>query len=429
MACLNSLKQDIKKLELVFAKNHERFQLITATVDELTCKFVGRNGKKYEIHANFTVSTALRSFDCLLSFRTRLAHQSLFARTQETYPEVPPVWFSEVEDSHLSNIVQRLSNTTGSQNYIIPQVRFLVSELCKAHNIPIPADLEKLEEPISNLLSTKNGALQCSNSRSSFATENSADSGYINDNEDNQTIEMHNSDVEEEDSDMEDEDLPIEMEEEMVNHDKNKDDGLSTEHTATLERLKQNQREGYLRGSVCGSVQATDRLMKELREVYRSESFKRGVFNVELINDSLYEWNVKLLVVDPDSPLHNDLLLLKEKEGKDYILMNFLFKETYPFEPPFIRVVHPIISGGYVLGGGAICMELLTKQGWSSAYTVEAIILQIAATLVKGKARIQFNGSKVREGQYSLARAQQSFKSLVQIHEKNGWYTPPKEDG
>lgn len=35
-------------------------------------------------------------------------------------------------------------------------------------------------------------------------------------------------------------------------------------------------------------------------------------------------------------------------------------------------------------------MELLTKQGWSSAYTVEAVIMQIAATLVKGKARILF---------------------------------------
>lgn len=40
-------------------------------------------------------------------------------------------------------------------------------------------------------------------------------------------------------------------------------------------------------------------------------------------------------------------------------------------------------------------MELLTKQGWSSAYTVEAVIMQIAATLVKGKARIQFNSAKV----------------------------------
>lgn len=102
--------------------------------------------------------------------------------------------------------------------------------------------------------------------------------------------------------------------------------------------------------------------MKELREVYRSESFKKGVFKVDLVNDSLYEWNVKIHVVDPDSALYNDLQLLKEKEGKDHILLNILFKETYPFEPPFIRIVHPTITGGYVLGGGAICMELLTKQ-------------------------------------------------------------------
>ncbi len=60
-----------------------------------------------------------------------------------------------------------------------------------------------------------------------------------------------------------------------------------------------------------------------------------------------------------------------------------------------MRVVFPVLTGGYVLGGGAICMELLTKQGWSSAYTIEAVILQIAATLVKGKARIQFGASKV----------------------------------
>jgi len=59
-------------------------------------------------------------------------------------------------------------------------------------------------------------------------------------------------------------------------------------------------------------------------------------------------------------------------------------------------VIQPILTGGYVLGGGAICMELLTKQGWSSAYSLESLMLQIAATLVKGKARIQFGTPKVR---------------------------------
>lgn len=53
---------------------------------------------------------------------------------------------------------------------------------------------------------------------------------------------------------------------------------MALEHLATLERLRQNQRQDYLKGSVSGSVQATDRLMKELRDIYRSDSFKKGNF-------------------------------------------------------------------------------------------------------------------------------------------------------
>ena len=37
----------------------------------------------------------------------------------------------------------------------------------------------------------------------------------------------------------------------------------------------------------------------------------------------------------------------------------------------------------------------IIPQGWSSAYTIEAVIMQIAATLVKGKARIKFDAPKV----------------------------------
>uniref|UniRef100_A0A2I3HQL4 Ubiquitin conjugating enzyme E2 Q1 n=1 Tax=Nomascus leucogenys TaxID=61853 RepID=A0A2I3HQL4_NOMLE len=204
-------------------------------------------------------------------------------------------------------------------------------------------------------------------------------------------------------------------EEEPAEGKKSEDDGIGKENLAILEKIKKNQRQDYLNGAVSGSVQATDRLMKELRDIYRSQSFKGGNYAVELVNDSLYDWNVKLLKVDQDSALHNDLQILKEKEGADFILLNFSFK---------VRLFFSSLS--YVLGGGAICMELLTKQGWSSAYSIESVIMQISATLVKGKARVQFGANK---SQYSLTRAQQSYKSLVQIHEKNGWYTPPKEDG
>lgn len=374
MACLNTLKQEIKTLEAVFPKNHERFQIVSASVDELNCKFVGKNGKRYEIHANIT----------------------------ETYPTTPPVWFADSEETSVTNAVQILSNTSGRDNHVMNQVGILVRELCRLHSVSEPVELERLSLGLWS-------------------------SSMPHNHHQPESLEM--DDEEEDEDNDDDEDLHLEMDEgEVVS--KNKAEEMDLEHLATLERLRQNQRQDYLKGSVSGSVQATDRLMKELRDIYRSDSFKKGMYSIELVSDSLYEWNIRLMSVDPDSPLHNDLILLKEKEGKDSILLNMLFKETYPFEPPFVRVVHPIISGGYVLMGGAICMELLTKQGWSSAYTVEAVIMQIAATLVKGKARIQFGAAKVvSQGQYSLARAQQSFKSLVQIHEKNGWFTPPKEDG
>ncbi|KAH8275700.1 hypothetical protein KR044_002993 [Drosophila immigrans] len=397
MACLNTLKQEIKTLEKIFPKNHERFQILNSSVDELLCRFIDKNGKRYDIHANIT----------------------------ETYPSSPPVWFAESEETSVTNAVQILSNTNGRDNHVINQVGILLRELCRLHNVPLPPDIDNLTLPLQT---PPPSASPLRLDRSGGGGGGGVGPGpHGNEETDSDQDEIEDPIGESEQESEGDEDLPLEMDDVRST---NKKDDMEVEHLATLERLRQSQRQDYLKGSVSGSVQATDRLMKELRDIYRSDAFKKNMYSIELVNDSIYEWNIRLKSVDPDSPLHSDLLQLKEKEGKDSILLNILFKETYPFEPPFVRVVHPIISGGYVLIGGAICMELLTKQGWSSAYTVEAVIMQIAATLVKGKARIQFGATKaLNQGQYSLARAQQSFKSLVQIHEKNGWFTPPKEDG
>ncbi|XP_016982457.1 ubiquitin-conjugating enzyme E2 Q2 [Drosophila rhopaloa] len=397
MACLNTLKQEIKTLEKIFPKNHERFQILNSSVDELLCRFIDKNGKRYDIHANIT----------------------------ETYPSSPPVWFAESEETSVTNAVQILSNTNGRDNHVINQVGILLRELCRLHNVPLPPDIDNLALPLQTPPPSAS-PLRC-DQRPGGGGAGGGGGPHGNEETDSDQEEIEDPIGESEQESEGDEDLPLEMDDVRST---NKKDDMEVEHLATLERLRQSQRQDYLKGSVSGSVQATDRLMKELRDIYRSDAFKKNMYSIELVNESIYEWNIRLKSVDPDSPLHSDLLMLKEKEGKDSILLNILFKETYPFEPPFVRVVHPIISGGYVLIGGAICMELLTKQGWSSAYTVEAVIMQIAATLVKGKARIQFGATKaLTQGQYSLARAQQSFKSLVQIHEKNGWFTPPKEDG
>ncbi|XP_043349798.1 ubiquitin-conjugating enzyme E2 Q2 isoform X2 [Dermochelys coriacea] len=340
---VSGLKAELKLLESIFDKDHERFRIVSWKLDELHCQFVllppppGTSPPPpppLTIHCNIT----------------------------ESYPSSSPIWFVESDDPNLTSVLERLE------------------------------DIKK-----SNTL---NGT----------------------------TEEVTSEEEEEEDmgEDIEDLDHYDMKEEEPVDGKKSEDEGIEKENLAILEKIRKNQRQDHLNGAVSGSVQASDRLMKELRDIYRSQSYKTGIYSVELVNDSLYEWHVKLLKVDPDSPLHSDLQVLKEKEGVEYILLNFSFKDNFPFDPPFVRVVSPVLTGGYVLGGGALCMELLTKQGWSSAYSIESVIMQINATLVKGKARVQFGANK---NQYNLARAQQSYKSLVQIHEKNGWYTPPKEDG
>ncbi|MFH4979242.1 hypothetical protein AB6A40_005951 [Gnathostoma spinigerum] len=349
MACLQKLKEDIATLESLFPKTHERFQVISASVDEVTVKFIDPQGKSIVITANIL----------------------------ETYPRDASIWFSECDSSFVTQLLETLTEAE-PPCHILLQIHHLVSELCRHFKVTIPIELPLI--------------------------------GPAGD---------------EQDEGMESDEELIGMDDDVNRMDAGDDEGVSAEGRAVLARINHVQREQHLSGMVAGSVTATDRLMKELKDIYRSEYYKKGVYSIELLKDSLYEWHVKLKKVDPDSNLAADMITMMKQEKQDYLLFHFLFKDTFPFEPPFVRLVSPTIQNGFVLGGGAICMELLTKQGWTSAYSIESLILQIAATLVKGKARIQFDV----KGQYSMVKAQQSFSSLVQIHAKSGWYTPPKEDG
>ncbi|CAB3386945.1 Hypothetical predicted protein [Cloeon dipterum] len=173
-----------------------------------------------------------------------------------------------------------------------------------------------------------------------------------------------------------------------------------------------------------GKAVRTKRLMKELKEIQRlQKSSPTPSFTAELVNDNLYEWHVRLYAIDPESDLSRDM----REHGLNHILISFTFPDNFPFAPPFMRVVTPRIEKGFVMEGGAICMELLTPRGWASAYTVEAIVMQFAASIVKGQGRIarKPKGSK----DFTRRTAEESFRSLVKTHEKYGWVTPPLADG
>ena len=143
-----------------------------------------------------------------------------------------------------------------------------------------------------------------------------------------------------------------------------------------------------LQGKAYGSPQATKRLQKELHEIFRSDFYKNDVYNITLIDGSLYDWNVHLLKVDSDSPLHKDLDAINKRHGINNITFHFQFKDTYPFDAPFVRVVSPVISGSYVMEGGALCLKLLTAEGWTSANSIESVLVSVSSALVHGGARI-----------------------------------------
>ncbi|XP_073941982.1 ubiquitin-conjugating enzyme E2Q-like protein 1 [Choristoneura fumiferana] len=169
----------------------------------------------------------------------------------------------------------------------------------------------------------------------------------------------------------------------------------------------------------------TRRLMKELKEIQRSqESRTDPLFTVELVNDNLFEWHVRLHQIDPESELAADLRELHIPN----ILLHLVFPENFPFAPPFMRVIEPRIEKGFVMEGGAICMELLTPRGWASAYTVEAVVMQFAASVVKGQGRVARAPLRASR-EFSRRRAEEAFRSLVKTHDKYGWVTPALSDG
>ena len=140
-------------------------------------------------------------------------------------------------------------------------------------SVSVPSEVENLSS--LRVDSASNGH------SSSSSGHSTAERGDTSEEEDSD-----NGDMEEEDED-EDEGIPLDMEDvEAVSKKARQEEDVATEHLQVLERLKANQRRDYMKGTVSGSVQATDRLMKELRDIYRSANFKSGAYQVSSCSDN-----------------------------------------------------------------------------------------------------------------------------------------------
>ena len=56
MACLIRLKDDIKFLAKTFSNDDSKFRIVSASLDEVVCRYISQSGSPIVINANFTVS-------------------------------------------------------------------------------------------------------------------------------------------------------------------------------------------------------------------------------------------------------------------------------------------------------------------------------------------------------------------------------------
>jgi ubiquitin-conjugating enzyme E2 Q len=193
------------------------------------------------------------------------------------------------------------------------------------------------------------------------------------------------------------------------------------------------------------SKQASQRITSELKHILASNPEAQG-YSVATIKDNLYHWQVEFFNFEPKELIAQDLLRLNQKSiilhitfPSQYALIYssifFILIFRYPQSPPFCRVIKPRFAFhtgnipnpsllsiflihswlGHVTIGGSICTELLTNKGWTSANTIEAVVVSIRAQFLEGGARLDMHNKR----DYTEQEAKEAFNRMVQTH---GWH-------
>jgi ubiquitin-conjugating enzyme E2 Q len=153
------------------------------------------------------------------------------------------------------------------------------------------------------------------------------------------------------------------------------------------------------------------RLLQDLYRIMNQDTFEAGFSLEPTSEDSMEKWTIKLFKFDEDSNLAKDMLVL----NLESIQLELTFPEQYPFEPPFVRVVSPRFKKqtGFVMNG-ALCMELLTKDGWNPVNDIESVIVSIRSLLVVGDGRLE-GALNLGEAKYNALLAKAEAKCVAAL--------------
>lgn len=174
------------------------------------------------------------------------------------------------------------------------------------------------------------------------------------------------------------------------------------------------------------TTSATKRLMRDFNDLIKVQDkeppHELGWHIDQDKIENMYQWIVELHSFDPTLPLTKDM----KSKGFTSIVLELRFGKDYPMSPPFVRVIRPRFlgfqqgGGGHVTAGGAMCMQLLTNDGWSAVSSIESVLLQVRmamSSLDPKPARLE-NGSRI---DYGVGEAIDAYVRACAMH---GWTVP-----
>lgn len=137
---------------------------------------------------------------------------------------------------------------------------------------------------------------------------------------------------------------------------------------------------------------------------------------------NLYQWIIELHSFDPSLPLAEDLKARKLTS----VVLELRFGKDFPHSPPFVRVIRPRFlgfregGGGHITAGGALCMELLTNNGWSAAQSIESVLLQVKMAMSETEPQPARIAASYRSD-YGISEAVEAYERACRVH---GWQIP-----
>mmetsp|Transcript_19306 Transcript_19306/g.42071 ORF Transcript_19306/g.42071 Transcript_19306/m.42071 type:complete len:538 (-) Transcript_19306:143-1756(-) len=193
--------------------------------------------------------------------------------------------------------------------------------------------------------------------------------------------------------------------------------------------------QGMASGAAQGTAQSTaspgagplpprclQRLSREVRQVEEQREKSRMEHGVELSlvdeeGGDLRIWSLKILAhgVDADSHLGKQL----RAHSINAICFEVWIPDNFPVEPPRVRVLRPNFTIGsfFVQSNGALCLEILTSQGWSPAMSLLQLAQQVKAMMSQGSGNIHSAGGDDRRSDAAARdRAWATQKQIEAVH-------------